>query len=141
MIEPVPDSPDKVWISFDDWTPSMMALASRLNRKADRPGDDRPRSHEIGIDRLSQLPMGSLAIDALWDISEEWKYCPDHEEVVERGKAVIKMYVELEVLCEKRRRNRTYLKDRERAKKTPPKKRVIRFNLPTNGKIGFTRGN
>ena len=143
MIEPVPNHPDKVWISFDDWTPSMMALASRLNRKPDRPGDDGPRSHEIGIDQLSKLPLGHLAIEALWDISEDWKYCPDHEDVVQRGKAVIKMYMELEVFCEKRRRQKTYLQDRERANaktKRASEKRVIRFNLPTR-KYGIVRGN
>jgi hypothetical protein len=62
---------------------------------------------------------------------------------VQRGKAVIKMYMELEVFCEKRRRQKTYLQDRERANaktKRASKKRVIGFNLPTR-KYGFVRGN
>ena len=138
MIEPIPNCTDRVWISFGDWTPSMMALASKLNRKPDRPGDDRPRSHELGVDRLSSLPRGRLAIDALFDVADELPYCPDHEEILALGKVLIASHVELEVLCESRRRNRTYLRDREK-KKTAPKKRVISCNLPTNGKIGFVR--
>ena len=34
MIEPVPNSDTKVWVSFDDWSSDMMALASKLQPEA-----------------------------------------------------------------------------------------------------------
>jgi hypothetical protein len=135
MIEQIPNS-DKVWVSFNDWTPDMMALASLLNRKPDRPGEQRPRSHEIGIDELSKLPMGRFAIDALWGVADELTYCPDYDEILALGRTLICAYAELEVLCEKRRRQKVYLQDRERAnarKKTPP------LVQRTSGAVGFVR--
>jgi hypothetical protein len=127
MIEPVPNKPDKVWVSFGDWTSDMMALASKLNRKPDPPGKTQSRSHEVGVDQLAKLPLGSLAIDALFEIADELPYCPNNEEIVAMGKALIKAHAEFRMLREERKKKQTYLQDRARAKGTP--------------KFGFRRGN
>jgi len=131
MIEPVPNSPDKVWVSFGDWTPDMMALASKLNRKPDPPGKTQSRSHEIGVDELSRLPMGGFAIDALFEVADELPYCPDHEEIVALGKRLIQMHVEFRVLREIRKRKQMHLQDRAKA----------RDRAKGTRKFGFTRGN
>jgi hypothetical protein len=55
MIEP--KGKDKVWLSFGDWDPDMMALASKLHSKSDPAGETVLRNHEVGIDQLSNSPI------------------------------------------------------------------------------------
>jgi hypothetical protein len=129
MIEPVPNSETKVWVSFGDWNADMTALASKLNRKPDPPGKEGSRSHEIGVDELSRLPLGGFAIDALFEMADELPYCPDHEEIVAMGKALIAAHVEFRLLREERRKKQMHLQDRAKAKareQGTPKPRFVR---------------
>jgi hypothetical protein len=52
------------------------------------------RNHEVGIDKLSNLPRGHEAIDALFNLVDDLKYRPDYQEVFRMGMLVIKTNVE-----------------------------------------------
>jgi hypothetical protein len=129
MIEVTPDG--KVLLSFDDWTPLMMALTIKLNQLPGRPNASKIRNHEAGIDELNRMPFGELALDLLAEHINDLEYRPNAYEVIALGKALIKSHTELQVLCEKRRRQRTQFQDRAKA----------RARLRGTPKFGFVRGN
>jgi hypothetical protein len=117
--------PKQVLLSFEDWTSQMMILASKLHRLPSPPGETRLKTHEVGIDQLSNLPNGNEAIEALFELVDDLNYCPDCHEVVWLGKVVIKANDELDALLAKRRR--------KKPAKVAPKR--------TKGPIVFRRGN
>lgn len=128
----VKSGPNKVRISFVDWTSGMMLLSSKYHTLAKPDGDT---AHEIGIDRLNNWPLGPEAIDALFFLSDDLKVCPNHKEVLRLGKAVIRMMIAVDVLLVKRKR--IHIGALERRRKRPAKIVPIR---PT-GKIVYRRGN
>jgi hypothetical protein len=77
------------------------------------------------------MPMGEVALDALAEQVEEFEFCPDHDEIMAWGTALIKSYAELEVLLEKRKRAGACLQDRARA----------RAKARGTSRFGFVRGN
>jgi hypothetical protein len=123
---------NKVLLSFEDWSSEMMILASKLHRLPKPDAETGDKTHEVGIDKLSNLPRGREAIEALFDLSDDLNYCPDYEEVVWLGRVVIKTNMELDALLAKRRRDRVGLQEKRRKRTTP---------IRTTGPIGFTRGN
>jgi hypothetical protein len=125
---------NKALISFEDWSPEMMILATKLHRL---PKPDGETAHEVGIDRLNNLPHGPEAIEALFDLADQMKHCPDHREVVMLGKIVLKANVELNALLAQRKRYDVGRIERRRGKRPVKKLPPIR----TAGPIGFTRGN
>jgi hypothetical protein len=126
---------NKVLLSFEDWTPEMMILSSKLHMLPDPPGERAPRNHEVGIDHLNSFPRGSEAIEALFDLVDDLKYRPDGTDVFRMGMYVIKANVELDALLANRRRDGVGLQERRR-------KRLSKISpTRTTGKIGFTREN
>jgi hypothetical protein len=91
---------DSVDIYFEDWTPAMMAVASRFHQLPLRPGKTIKR-HEIGIDRLSKMQFGHVAIDLLYDCAGDLEYCPGPEEVVALGLSLLKTRAEIELVRRK----------------------------------------
>jgi hypothetical protein len=65
----------RVTISFEDWTKEMTILASKLGKLPIPAGYTGDRTHEVGIDWLSNLPGGHQAIEALFDLSDTWQGC------------------------------------------------------------------
>lgn len=131
MIEVTPDG--KMLLSFDDWTPLMIAMTIKLYQLPPRPNDAKIRNHEAGIDELNRMPHGDLALDLLADHIYDLDHCPNSYEVIELGKALLKTHAELQVLRERRRRQRVYLQDRVRVR-PKPKAQPMR-------KIVYRRGN
>src|SRR5262249_39571561 len=86
MIEQKPDG--TVDLSFDDWTPQMMALSSRLHQLPSPPG--RIKNHEVGVDRLSKMRSGAVAVKLLFRHADELEYCPTESEVVRLGLALVR---------------------------------------------------
>ena len=96
---------DSVDIYFEDWTPAMMAVASRFHQLPLRPGKT-IRRHEIGIDRLSGVKCGHLAIDLLYLSADDLEYCPSPEEVMRLGLTLLKTRAEVELVERKVHRAR-----------------------------------
>jgi hypothetical protein len=132
MLKRSPNGPDRILISFQDWTPDMMLLSSKLHMLP-KP-DCTDTAHEVGIDRLNNLHRGPEAIEALFYLSDDFKYCPTHDAVLKLGKVVIKANAELDALLAKRRRLGVGLQER---RKKPAKVAPMR----TSGPIRFRRGN
>jgi hypothetical protein len=131
MIEVTKDG--KMLLSFDDWTPLMMAMTIKLYQLPPRPNDPKIRNHEAGIDELNRMPHGDLALDLLADHIYDLDHCPSSYEVMELGKALLKTHAEFQIMRERRRRDRTHLQDR--AKLRPDQ---IRQSV---GKVVYRRGN
>jgi hypothetical protein len=134
MIEP--KDKDKVWINFSNWTSDMMALASKIHNMPDPPGEVIVRNHEVGIDELSDLPGGHLAIDALFYLVDDLTYRPSDVEVVALGKIVLMSMAELNkvmVTREREARQRRPTRTLPKAKTSP-----IRVRTPESG---FVRRN
>lgn len=92
MIEEKPDG--TVDVSFEDWTPQMMALSSRLHQLPAPPGGK--RNHEIGVDRLSKTRSGATAVKLLFRYAGELEYCPTESEVVRLGLALVRTAADLD---------------------------------------------
>ena len=133
MIKRSPNGPDLILLSFGDWTPDMMALASKLHMLPKPEGEE--ATHEMGIDRLHNLPWGDQAIAALFDVADMLEVCPNHNEVIRLGKTLLKINLALNKLLAKRAREGAARQ--ERRTKTPVKVLPIR----TTGKYGFRRRN
>ena len=112
-------------VSFRDWTPTMMALSSRLWRLP-LPPKRNLRNHEVGIDRLAGMKFGRVAIGMLFEHAADLEYCPNHSEVVKMGLALLKLCGELELL------RRSQAKQRKQA-------RINREHPPAR-RSKFTRG-
>ena len=84
---------DGWYLDFKDWDYIMWATASRLFQLPLPPGRTR-YDHEVGIDRLVRQ-YGTLAIDLLSHHVDEFGYCPNAEELLEYGQAVLATHVEL----------------------------------------------
>jgi hypothetical protein len=130
-----PKSKDRVWIGFTDWTPDMIALASKIHNMPDPPGPVIVRNHEVGIDELKDLPGGPVAIDALFYLVDDLTYRPSDAEVVALGKVVIASLNDLnKVMAERRRKARE-----KRPATTSPKAKAS--PIATKGPVRFVRGN
>jgi hypothetical protein len=128
---------NKVRVVFDDWDADMMVLSSKLHLKPDHPHEVVERNHEIGIDRLSKLPHGHEAIDALYELADDLKYRPDAQDVLRVGILVIRANYELNSLLRKRKRKG--IGKQEWGRRTKSVKRLP--PIRTAGPVGFTREN
>jgi hypothetical protein len=138
MIEVLPDG--RLLRSFEDWSPRMIAIAFKCHRLPSRTKDC-VRDPELGIDELNRMPYGEIALELLSEHVEEFEYCPDSEEIIRLGKALIKSHVELQVFRERRRRERAQFKDRANARAEAARpKRIVKLVVPTP-RYGFVRGN
>jgi hypothetical protein len=127
-----------VLIDFSDWTPLMTALAIKLHQLPSKPGvPPSHRNHVLAIDRLHQIPLGDVAIDLLAEHIRDFEYCPDGLELFQLGQALLEFHTEVQLLCERRRRNRAHLQDRTKAQARADRpKRIVKLVLPTP-KHGF----
>jgi hypothetical protein len=128
MIEVLPNG--QMLQSFEDWSPMMIAITLKCHRLPSR-STTCLRNPELGIDMLNRMEYGEIALDLLAEHVEDFEYCPDYDEIIEMGKALIKSHAELQVLTERRRRDRAQYKDRANA-------RARRRGTP---KFGYRRGN
>jgi hypothetical protein len=126
MIETMPDG--NVEITFEDWDYQMMALYSRLHQLPLRPGHPVIRTHELGIDVLSKMPWGKMAIRELFFNADILEYCPDHREVVRLGKAIIRAVIDLDTLLSHRKVDRMHRRDWKPIAQPTPKLRFVRGN-------------
>jgi hypothetical protein len=115
MIQELPDG--KLMLTFEDWSEEMSALGNRLFQLPLPRGAATIRTHELGIDRLSKLLYGKMAIRELFHNVDELTYCPDHKEVVKLGKAIIRMVIDVDTLLDRRALKRMHLQDRAKSKR------------------------
>ena len=100
MIKEQPDG--RLLLSFANWTVKMKVLAERWHQLPLPPDACPTRTHEVGIDRLSKLQRGKMAIQTLLDNVDDFAYCPNHRQVVQLGKSIIKFSIDLDRLLHQR---------------------------------------
>jgi hypothetical protein len=108
------------FLHYADWTPEMMALSHRLADLPRRPGATGRSTHALGVDRLHNDNRGRDRL-ALWLMAravDAFEWCPDEEEVVQAGRALLTLQFELVEFYQARDRNRQVFRDR-RATKVP----------------------
>jgi hypothetical protein len=112
-------------LSFDDWTDDMKALSIALAKLTKR-HNGHERLHDIGIDRLSCIKHGKLAIRLLTEQVPELSVRPTANEVVELGKMLLRICVELGGVQNEVRRERLVRLSRQHWRGPTKKYRFVR---------------
>jgi hypothetical protein len=93
MIEELPNGACE--LSFDDWDDDMKALSLALSNLPERRDGLHERLHDLGIDMLSRIKHGKLAIRLLTAQVSELSVRPTENEVVKLGRVLLRACVEL----------------------------------------------
>jgi hypothetical protein len=124
-------------LDFCDWNPVMMATASRLHQLPLPPGRE-DRDHEWGIDRLARMKHGHWMVVELSYTIDVLDYCPDADEIVRMGQALLLLKGEMNDLARAYRIER--IRHRAQVSRARSAQRLKMCQLQPQTKPKFRRG-